>query len=70
MLGTLFTSPWQIVIGLGIPLIYITVIGCALVVVLRLAFRGKGMNTKAVHVELLRIDERLASIEKLLKDIE
>ena len=70
MLGTLFTSPWQIVIGLGIPLIYITVIGCALVVVLRLAFRGKGMNTKAVHVELLRIGERLASIEKLLKDIE
>ncbi|HZC61669.1 MAG TPA: hypothetical protein VE464_08530 [Streptosporangiaceae bacterium] len=45
-------------------------IGFALVVVLRLAFRGKGMNTKAVHVELLRIDERLTSIEKLLKDIE
>jgi hypothetical protein len=66
----MFGSPWQIIIGLGIPLIYITVIGFALVVVLRLAFRGKGMNTKAVHVELLRIDERLTSIEKLLKDIE
>jgi hypothetical protein len=66
----MFGSPWQVVIGLGIPLIYITVIGGALVVVLRLAFRGKGMNTKAMHVELLRIDERLTSIEKLLKDIE
>lgn len=66
----MFGSPWQAVIGLGIPLIYITVIGFALVVVLRLALRGKGMNTKAVHVELLRIDERLTSIEKLLKDIE
>jgi hypothetical protein len=38
----MFGSPWQVVIGLGIPLIYITVIGGALVVVLRLAFRGKG----------------------------
>jgi hypothetical protein len=66
----MFGSPWQIVLGLGIPLIYITVIGGALVVVLRLAFRGKGMNTRAVHVELLRIDERLTSIEKLLRDIE
>ena len=70
MIANLFASPWSIVLGLGIPLIYITVIGSALVVVLRLAFRGKGMNTKAVHVELLRIDERLTSIEKLLKDIE
>lgn len=66
----MFGSPWQAVIGLGIPLIYIAVIGFALVVVLRLALRGKGMNTKAAHVELLRIDERLTSIEKLLKDIE
>jgi hypothetical protein len=66
----MFGSPWHIIISLGIPLIYIAVIGFALVVVLRLAFRGKGMNTKAVHVELLRIDERLTSIEKLLKDIE
>jgi uncharacterized membrane protein len=66
----MFGSPWHIIIGLGIPLIYIAVIGFALVVVIRLAFRGKGMNTKAVHVELLRIDERLTSIEKLLKDIE
>jgi|HubBroStandDraft_6_1064221.scaffolds.fasta_scaffold115795_2 hypothetical protein len=66
----MFGSPWQVVVGLGIPLVYITVIGFALVVVLRLAFRGKGMNTKAVHVELVRIDDRLTSIEKLLKDIE
>ena len=66
----MFGSPWHIVVGLGIPVVYIAVTGFALVVVLRLAFRGKGMNTKAVHVELLRIDERLTSIEKLLKDIE
>ena len=66
----MFGSPWNVVIGLGIPLVYIAVIGGALVVVLRLAFRGKGMNTKAVHVELVRIDQRLTSIEKLLKDIE
>jgi hypothetical protein len=70
MFGTLFASPWQIIIGLGIPLAIIAVIGFALVVVLRLGFRGKGMNTRAVHVELVRIDERLTSIEKLLKDIE
>lgn len=37
----MFGSPWQVVIGLGIPLIYITVIGGALVVVLRLAFRAR-----------------------------
>jgi hypothetical protein len=66
----MFGSPWHIIIALGIPLIYVAVLGFALVVVLRLAFRGKGMNTKAVHVELLRIDERLTSIEKLLRDIE
>ena len=41
MLGTLFASPWQLVIGLGMPLAYITVIGFALVVVLRLAFRAR-----------------------------
>ena len=56
--------------ALEYPWFILAVIGFALVVVLRLAFRGKGMNTKAVHVELLRIDERLTSIEKLLKDIE
>ena len=70
MLGTIFASPWQFVLAFGMPLIIIVVIGFALVVVLRLGLRGKGMNTKAVHVKLLRIDERLTSIEKLLKDIE
>jgi hypothetical protein len=63
-------SPGQIVIGLGVPLINLTVIGFALVEVLRLALRGQGMNIKAVPVEPLRIDERLTSIEKLLKNIE
>jgi hypothetical protein len=70
MLGSLFASPWQLIIGLGMPLVIIVVIGFALVVVLRLGLRGKGMNTRAVHAELLRIDERLTSIEKLLRDIE
>jgi hypothetical protein len=70
MPGSLFASPWQLIIGLGMPLVIIVVIGFALVVVLRLGLRGKGMNTKAVHAGLLRIDERLTSIEKLLRDIE
>jgi hypothetical protein len=70
MLGTIFASPWQFVLALGMPLVIILVIGFALVLVLRLGLKGKGMNTKAVHAELLRIDERLTSIEKLLRDIE
>jgi hypothetical protein len=70
MLGTLFASPWQVIIGLGIPLVIIIVIGFALVMVLRLGLRGRGSNNSAVHTELARINERLTSIEKLLRDIE
>jgi hypothetical protein len=70
MLGNLFANPWQIVISLGIPLVIIIVIGFALVVVLRLGLRGRGSNNSAVHAELVRINERLTSIEKVLKDIE
>jgi hypothetical protein len=32
--------------------------------------QGPGMNTSAVHAELVRIDQRLTSIEKTLQDIE
>ena len=70
MLGNLFASPWQLIIGLGIPLAIIIMIGFALVVVLRLGLRGRGTNNTVLHAELVRIDERLTSIEKLLKDIE
>jgi hypothetical protein len=70
MLGTIFASPWQFILGLGVPLTIIVVIGFALVVVLRLGLRGRGMNTSALHAELVRIDERLTTIEKLLRDIE
>jgi hypothetical protein len=45
-------------------------IGFALVLVLRLGLRGRGMNNGAVHAELVCINERLTSIEKVLKDIE
>jgi hypothetical protein len=70
MLGSIFASPWQFVLALGIPLVIIFVIGFALVLVLRLGLRGRGMNNSAVHAELVRINERLTSIEKVLKDIE
>jgi hypothetical protein len=70
MIGTIFASPYQFILALGVPLIIIFVIGFSLVVVLRLGLRGRGTNTGALHAELVRIDERLTSIEKTLKDIE
>lgn len=70
MLGTIFASPYQFILALGVPLIIIFVIGFALVVVLRLGLRGRASNTSALHAELVRIDDRLTSIEKTLKDIE
>lgn len=69
MLGNLL-NPWSLVILLGIPLIIIVVIGFALVMVLRLGLGGRRSGNSAVHAELVRIDERLTCIEKVLRDIE
>lgn len=64
----LFGSPSQIIYGLGITLVVLVVIVSVITLVLRMAFRGRGVNG-ALHAELVRIDERLTSIEKTLKDI-
>jgi hypothetical protein len=63
-------SPWSLIIGLGIPLIIIAAIGFALVMVIRLGLGSRRHGNSAVHAELVRIDERLTSIEKVLRDIE
>jgi hypothetical protein len=38
--------------------------------VIRLGLGGRRHGNSAVHAELVRIDERLTSIEKVLRDIE
>jgi len=64
-----FTSPWELVL-LGIPLIIIVAIAFGLAALIRYASGGKRLGNSAVHAELVRIDERLTSIEKVLRDIE
>ncbi len=63
-------TPWNLIFVLGIPLIIIAVIGFALAMVIRSASGGRRLGNSAVHAELVRIDERLTSIEKVLRDIE
>ena len=70
MLSNLINDPWSLIISLGVPLIIIVVIGFALIVVLRLGLGGRRSGNSAVHAELVRIEERLTSIEKVLRDIE
>jgi hypothetical protein len=68
MIGLL--NPWQLLVEFGIPLIIIVFIGFVLVVVIRTSTRGLRRGNSAVHTEPARIDERLTSIEKMLRDIE
>jgi len=68
MIGLL--NPWQLLIAFGMPLTIIVFIGFVLVVVIRTSTRGLRQGNSAVHTELARIDERLTSIEKMLRDIE
>lgn len=63
-------NPWSLVLYLGIPLIIIVVIGFALVMVIRLGLGGRRPGHSALRAELTRIDERLTSIEKMLRDID
>jgi hypothetical protein len=54
----------------AVPLIIVVALGFGLVFVIRKGVKGSGISNNAVHAELVRIDERLAAIEKTLKDIE
>jgi hypothetical protein len=65
-----FANPWSLVLSVGIPLIIIGVTGFALVVVIRLGLSGRRSGHGALQAELTRIDERLTSIEKMLRDID
>jgi hypothetical protein len=62
-------SPWDILL-LGIPLVIILGIAFGLAALIRYASGGRRLGNSAVHAELIRIDERLTSIEKVLRDIE
>jgi len=62
-------SPWDLVL-LGIPLVIIVAIAFGLAALIRYASGGKRLGNSEVHAELVRIDERLTSIEKVLRDIE
>ncbi len=61
---------WHLVLLLGIPLIIVVFIGLALAWIIRAASAGRRVSNSTVHGELVRIDERLTSIEKVLRDIE
>lgn len=60
---------WDIII-LGVPVLVVFALCFGLAFVIRKGLTGGGMSNKAMHAELVRIDERLTAIEKLLKDIE
>jgi ABC-type sugar transport system permease subunit len=66
----LFTSFWNTLIILGLPVIVLVVLGFGLVFVIRKGVKGSGISNKVMHAELVRIDERLTAIEKMLKDID
>jgi hypothetical protein len=68
MIGLL--NSWQLLIAFGMPLTIIVFIGFVLMVVFRTSTRGLCQGNSAVHTELARFDERLTSIEKMLRDIE
>ena len=63
------SSPWHLVI---VVVVFIVVIAALLTPVLLItrAIRKRGSGSGAVHTELARINDRLTSIEKVLKDIE
>jgi anti-sigma-K factor RskA len=60
---------WDIII-LAVPVIVVFALAFGLAFVVRKGFKGSGISNKAMHAELVRIDERLTAIEKMLKDIE
>ncbi len=62
-------SPWLVVI-LFIFIAAVGLIAYGLMLMIRRVFTGKGSGFGAVHAELVRINNRLTAIEKVLKDIE
>ncbi len=60
---------WDIII-LAVPVIVVFALAFGLAFVVRKGLKGSGISNKAMHAELVRIDERLTAIEKMLKDIE
>jgi hypothetical protein len=60
---------WYLII-FGAPAIVVIVLGWGLVFAIRKGVKGSGVSSKAMHAELVRIDERLTAIEKILKDID
>ncbi len=58
------------VIVLGIVVIIVVAILLTPVVLIIRAIRRGGSGSGPVHAELVRINDRLTSIEKVLKDIE
>jgi hypothetical protein len=61
---------WSFII-LGLPVVVVLALGFALAFVIRKGFvKGGGTSSKVIQAELVRIDERLTAIEKMLKDID
>ena len=48
----------------------IAVVTYVVTVIIRRTLKGGSTGSSAVHVELVRVNERLNAIEKLLKDID
>lgn len=48
----------------------IAVVTYVVTLIIRRTFKSSGLGSAAVHGELMRVNERLSAIEKLLKDID
>ena len=48
----------------------IAVVTYVVMLIIRRTFKGGGIGSSAVHSELVRMNERLTAIEKVLKDID
>lgn len=66
--GNLY-SPWHLVI-IGIILVPVIIVLLGAAALIARASRTGRIGGSALHTELARINERLTSIEKVLKDIE
>ena len=57
-------------IMLLIIVVMIAVITYVVMLIIRRTFKSGGIGSSAVHGELVRVNERLNAIEKVLKDID
>jgi predicted neutral ceramidase superfamily lipid hydrolase len=53
-----------------IIVVMIAVVTYVVMLIIRRTFKSGGIGSSAVHGELVRVNERLNAIEKLLKDID